>query len=189
MPGISTRPCSSLPEGGLGKDWSFSLPSWPWLVRFDGCRLPQARPHRLFLPLAFIPAQAIADHIESNHLNLFVGASVGPQLQDRWAKLDTSGWQGNRPRYQISPVCPFSSLLSLSHGSGLVLPQDLTWGYYNLAKTHGDLDKGYCRGNRYHCHIVPGASVGATPEIVQTSSKSTPGFPSLHDINPSLTPM
>ncbi len=42
--------------------------------------------------------QAIADHIESNGLqddprhqeefHLFVGASVGPEVEDRWAKMD-----------------------------------------------------------------------------------------------------
>ena len=42
--------------------------------------------------------QAIADHIESNNLqddpatkkkfHLFVGASVGPEVEDRWAKMD-----------------------------------------------------------------------------------------------------
>lgn len=46
----------------------------------------------------FIPFQAIADDIESNNLqadpatkkrfNLFVGASVGPEVEDRWAALD-----------------------------------------------------------------------------------------------------
>jgi len=95
---------------------------------------------------------------------------------------------------QIS-ISPVSSLLSLSHGSGLVFPQDLTFGYYNLAKTHGDLDKPLdwaiveATAITEQGHIVPAASVSATPEIVQTSSKSTPGFLSLHDINPSLTPM
>jgi len=43
-------------------------------------------------------AKAIADHVESNNLqadpttkkkfNLFVGASVGPEVEDRWAHLD-----------------------------------------------------------------------------------------------------
>ena len=43
-------------------------------------------------------AQAIADHVEQNNLqadpatkkkfNLFVGASVGPEVEDRWARMD-----------------------------------------------------------------------------------------------------
>ena len=102
----------------------------------------------------------------------------------------------------ISPVCPFSSLsLSLSHGSGLVFPQDLTYGYYNLAKTHGDLDKPLdwaiveATAITEQGHIVPGASVGATPEIVQSAEKiiievntRIPNLEGLHDINPSFTP-
>jgi len=42
--------------------------------------------------------QAIANHIEANNLqanpetkkkfNLFVGASVGPEVEDRWARMD-----------------------------------------------------------------------------------------------------
>jgi acetyl-CoA hydrolase len=48
--------------------------------------------------MLFLLIQAIADHIEQNNLqadpatkkkfNLFVGASVGPEVEDRWARMD-----------------------------------------------------------------------------------------------------
>ena len=53
---------------------------------FTGVGYPKATP------------TAIADHVEKNNLqadpatkmkfNLFVGASVGPEVEDRWARMD-----------------------------------------------------------------------------------------------------
>jgi len=82
-----------------------------------------------------------------------------------------------------------------------VFPQDLTYGYYSLAKTHGDVTKPLdwaiveATAITEDGYIVPGASVGATPEIVQSAEKiiievntQIPNLEGLHDINPSFTP-
>lgn len=83
----------------------------------------------------------------------------------------------------------------------LVFPQDLTYGYYNLRKTHGEsrkpLDWAIVEATTIteEGHIVPGASVGATPEIVQSAEKiiievntTIPNLEGLHDINHSFVP-
>ncbi|KIM37155.1 hypothetical protein M413DRAFT_448664 [Hebeloma cylindrosporum] len=125
---------------------------------------------------------AIADHVEANNLqanpetkkkfNLFVGASVGPEVEDRWARMDIA-----------------------------LFPQDLTYGYYNLKKKHGDprkpLDWAIVEATAIteEGWIVPGPSVGATPEILQSAEKiiievntRTPNLEGLHDINQSFIP-
>lgn len=85
------------------------------MVWFHGRRLPKDGPYRTFLLFLCLyhsltilsifrfsshhrKHQAIANHVEANNLqanpetkkkfNLFVGASVGPEVEDRWAKLD-----------------------------------------------------------------------------------------------------
>ena len=80
--------CSFLLQIG----WSgFTGVGYPKLV-------PTVRFHSTFFYIIQYRVQAIADHIESHNLqsepstkkkfNLFVGASVGPEVEDRWARLD-----------------------------------------------------------------------------------------------------
>lgn len=82
-----------------------------------------------------------------------------------------------------------------------MFPQDLTYGYYSLHKKHGDptkpLDWAIVEATAItpEGHIVPGASVGATPEILQSASKIIievntliPNLEGLHDINHSFLP-
>lgn len=82
-----------------------------------------------------------------------------------------------------------------------MFPQDLTYGYYSLNKTHGDpkkpLDWAIVEATAIteEGHIVPGASVGATPEIVSSAEKiiievntRIPNLEGLHDINQSFVP-
>jgi hypothetical protein len=82
-----------------------------------------------------------------------------------------------------------------------VFPQDLTYGYYNRNKTHGDprkpLDWAIVEATAIteEGWIVPGASVGATPEILQSAEKiiievntRIPNLEGLHDINQSFIP-
>jgi len=72
--------------------WSgFTGVGYPKLV-------PTVRFYSTLVYLVQYRVQAIADHIESHNLqaepstkkkfNLFVGASVGPEIEDRWARLD-----------------------------------------------------------------------------------------------------
>jgi len=84
------------------------------MVWFHGRRLPKDGPYRTFLFFSCVRSltilsifqfpshhrqhQAIANHVEANNLqanpetkkkfNLFVGASVGPEVEDRWANMD-----------------------------------------------------------------------------------------------------
>lgn len=82
-----------------------------------------------------------------------------------------------------------------------VFPQDLTYGYYSLRRNHGDpskhLDWAIVEATAIteEGGIVPGASVGATPEILQSAEKiiievntRIPNLEGLHDINQSFLP-
>lgn len=82
-----------------------------------------------------------------------------------------------------------------------MFPQDLTYGYYSLKRQGGEdgkmLDWAIVEATEIlpDGSIVPGASVGATPEILQTAEKiiievntSLPSFKGLHDISPSHLP-
>jgi len=82
-----------------------------------------------------------------------------------------------------------------------MFPQDLTYGYYSLKKKHGDpkkhLDWAIVEATAIteDGHIVPGASVGATPEILETAEKiiievntHLPNLEGLHDISHSFIP-
>ncbi|KAK1222830.1 acetyl-CoA hydrolase [Marasmius sp. AFHP31] len=190
---------------------------------------------------------AIADHIESNNLqanpdtkkkfNLFVGASVGPEVEDRWARLDmcvttfkivlrvlmrfhriarryphqvgkdiSKGINAGRINFADKHLSSTSrhgimALPGTYKPHSTVFPQDLTYGYYSLKKNHGDptkpLDWAIVEATAINeeGHIVPGASVGATPEILQSAEKiiievntRIPNLEGLHDINHSWTP-
>lgn len=82
-----------------------------------------------------------------------------------------------------------------------VFPQDLVYGYYNLKKKHGDLKKPLdwaiveATAINEDGSIVPGASVGASPEILDSAEKiiievntKIPDLTGLHDINQSFIP-
>ncbi|KAF8522751.1 hypothetical protein BU17DRAFT_44397 [Hysterangium stoloniferum] len=149
---------------------------------------------------------ALADHVESNNLqgrmkfNLFVGASVGPEIEDRWARLDMLN---HRAPHQVGK--------SISKGinSGNInffdkhlsmFPQDLAYGFYTKNKKHPPYDKldwalVEATDITEEGFIVPGASVGATPEILQTSERiiievntRIPSFEGLHDISDCQVP-
>ncbi|KDR69927.1 hypothetical protein GALMADRAFT_255228 [Galerina marginata CBS 339.88] len=154
---------------------------------------------------------AIANHIESNNLqddpstkkkfNLFVGASVGPEVEDRWAKLDMIA---RRYPHQVGKEIAKginAGRIEFADKHLSMFPQDLTYGYYNLHKKHGDprkpLDWAIVEATAIteDGWIVPGASVGATPEILQCAEKiiievntHIPNLEGLHDINQSFVP-
>ncbi|KIK49981.1 hypothetical protein GYMLUDRAFT_253375 [Collybiopsis luxurians FD-317 M1] len=130
---------------------------------------------------------AIADDIESRNLqadpstkkrfNLFVGASVGPEVEDRWAALDMIA---RRYPHQVGKEVAKginAGRIEFADKHLSMFPQDLTYGYYNLHKIHGErskpLDWAIVEATAINSegHIVPGASVGATPEILQSAAK------------------
>ncbi|KAG7443237.1 uncharacterized protein BT62DRAFT_972559 [Guyanagaster necrorhizus] len=154
---------------------------------------------------------AIADHIESNNLqsdpatkkkfNLFVGASVGPEVEDRWAHLDMI--QRRYPHQVGREIAKGinAGRIDFADKHLSMFPQDLTYGYYSLKKMHGDPSKPLnwaiveATAVTEDGSIVPGASVGATPEIVQSAEKIIievntliPNLEGLHDINQSFIP-
>lgn len=143
---------------------------------------------------------ALADHVEKNNLqgklrfNLFVGASTGVETEDRWAKLNMidrrsphqvgkniqKGINSGRIRFQDKHLSMF--------------PQDLVYGYYTKDKTTGapgKLDVALIEATAIteDGHIILGASVGATPEIIQMADKiiievntRIPSYEGMHDI-------
>ncbi|KAJ6526251.1 hypothetical protein DFH09DRAFT_1285948 [Mycena vulgaris] len=129
-----------------------------------------------------VPA-AIADHVETNNLqsklrfNLFVGASVGTEVEDRWAQLDMIA---RRYPHQVGKEIAKginAGRIEFADKHLSMFPQDLTYGYYSLKKTHGDPKKPLnwaiveATAITEDGHIVPGASVGATPEILESAEK------------------
>ncbi|KAF7295678.1 Acyl-CoA carboxylate CoA-transferase [Mycena indigotica] len=153
-----------------------------------------------------VPA-AIADYVEANNLqsqkrfNLFVGASVGPEIEERWAKLDMIA---RRYPHQVGKEIAKginSGRIEFADKHLSMFPQDLTYGYYSLRKTHGDPKKHLnwaiveATAITEDGHIVPGASVGATPEILECAEKiiievntHLPNLEGLHDISQSFVP-
>ncbi|KAJ3734577.1 acyl-CoA carboxylate CoA-transferase [Lentinula guzmanii] len=154
---------------------------------------------------------AIADDIEFNNLqsdpatkkkfNLFVGASVGPEVEDRWAALDMIA---RRYPHQVGKETSKginAGRIEFADKHLSMFPQDLTYGFYSLHKKHGDpskpLDWAIVEATAIteEGYIVPGASVGASPEILQSAEKiiievntRIPSLEGLHDINHSWIP-
>ncbi|KIK50711.1 hypothetical protein GYMLUDRAFT_252745 [Collybiopsis luxurians FD-317 M1] len=141
--------------------------------RFTGVGYPKTLP------------TAIADDIESRNLqadpstkkkfNLFVGASVAPEVEDRWAALDIIA---RRYPHQVGKeVAKGINTGRIEFADKHLSSCDLTYGYYNLHKKHGERSKPFdwaiveATAINSEGHIVPGASVGATPEILQSAAK------------------
>ncbi|KIW04440.1 acetyl-CoA hydrolase [Verruconis gallopava] len=156
---------------------------------------------------------ALADHVEKHGLqgklkfNLFVGASSGAETENRWARNDMIE---RRAPHQVGKdiakgintgkIKFFDKHLSM-------FPVDLMYGFYTMNRK-GQHEEGQSNGldiakktNRLDVAIVeasaitedggiiPGASVGASPEIIQMAEKiiievntATPSFEGLHDI-------
>ncbi|CAG8762891.1 23423_t:CDS:2, partial [Gigaspora rosea] len=129
-----------------------------------------------------ITPNALADYVEKNNLqgklkfDLYVGASTSAEVEDRWAK---NGMIARRYPYQLGKI--LRSEINKNHIKFAdkhlsEFPLDLVSGYYTLEKKGNVMEKLDVavveataiteRGN-----IIPGASIGATPEIVQTASK------------------
>lgn len=161
---------------------------------------------------------ALADHVERNNLqgkmkfNLFVGASTGAETEDRWAALDMidrryphqvgknikKGINAGRIRFADKHLSMFpQDLVYGNNVVGCVLPpassdSHTMTGYYTKDKPdHDKLDIVIVEATAIteDGGIVPGASVGATPELLQMADKiiievntSIPSFEGLHDI-------
>ncbi|KAL6708017.1 acetyl-CoA hydrolase [Coniothyrium glycines] len=140
---------------------------------------------------------ALADHVEKNGLqgqlkyNLFVGASSGAETENRWARLNMIE---RRSPHQVGKEIAkginngninfFDKHLSM-------FPVDLMYGFYTLNKPHNKLDVTIVEASAIteDGGIIPGASVGASPELIQMADKiiievntAAPSFEGLHDI-------
>ncbi|KAH3671355.1 hypothetical protein WICMUC_004652 [Wickerhamomyces mucosus] len=145
---------------------------------------------------------ALAKHVEDNNLqgkfqfNLFVGASAGPE-ESRWAENDMiikrAPHQVGRPIAQSinqGKIQFFDKHLSM-------FPQDLTYGFYTKDKQNDLLDYTIIEATAIteDGSIIPGPSVGASPEFLSVSDKViievntvTPSFEGLHDIDVPINP-
>ncbi|TDZ22174.1 Acetyl-CoA hydrolase [Colletotrichum orbiculare MAFF 240422] len=139
----------------------------------------------------------LADHVEQNNLqgqlkySLFVGASSGAETENRWAGLDMIE---RRSPHQVGKA------ISKGINEGRIhffdkhlsqFPVDLVYGFYTKDRPHKGIDVAIVEATdiKEDGSIVPGASVGATPELVQLADKiiievntSLPSFEGLHDI-------
>ncbi|KAJ9149485.1 Acetyl-CoA hydrolase [Pleurostoma richardsiae] len=139
----------------------------------------------------------LADHVESNNLQgklrytLFVGASSGAETENRWASLDMIE---RRSPHQVGKAIAkginegrikfFDKHLSM-------FPSDLVYGFYTKDRPRNKIDVAVVEATDIleDGSIVPGASVGATPELIQLADKivievntAIPSFEGLHDI-------
>ncbi|KAK2063069.1 acetyl-CoA hydrolase/transferase domain-containing protein [Colletotrichum caudatum] len=139
----------------------------------------------------------LADHVEQNGLqgqlrySLFVGASSGAETENRWAGLDMIE---RRSPHQVGKAISKGINEGRIHFHDRHLsqfPVDLVYGFYTKERPNKNLDVVVVEATeiKEDGSIVPGASVGATPELVQMADKivievntSLPSFDGLHDI-------
>ncbi|GKT63370.1 acetyl-CoA hydrolase/transferase [Colletotrichum tofieldiae] len=139
----------------------------------------------------------LADHVEQNNLqgqlrySLFVGASSGAETENRWAGLDMIE---RRSPHQVGKAISKGINEGRIHFHDRHLsqfPVDLVYGFYTKDRPNKNLDVVVVEATeiKEDGSIVPGASVGATPELVQMADKiiievntALPSFDGLHDI-------
>jgi len=122
---------------------------------------------------------ALAEHVEKNNLqgklkyNLFVGASSGSETENRWARNNMierrSPHQVGKEiakRINSGDIKFFDKHLSM-------FPVDLMYGYYTKHKENNRLDVAIVEASAIteEGGIIPGASIGASPEIIQMADK------------------
>lgn len=126
----------------------------------------------------------LANHVEANNLqgqlkySLFVGASSGAETENRWADLNMIE---RRSPHQVGKAIAkginngnikfFDKHLSMFH-------VDLVYGFYTKDRPNKKLDVVIVEATAIteDGGIVPGASVGASPELIQMADKVCFGF-------------
>ncbi|KAF2152893.1 acetyl-CoA hydrolase [Myriangium duriaei CBS 260.36] len=140
---------------------------------------------------------ALADYVEREGLqgklkyNLFVGASSGAETENRWAKLNMIE---RRAPHQVGKEIAKginSGNIKFFDKHLSMFPVDLMYGFYTRDKPGGRLDVAVVEASAIteEGGIIPGASVGASPEIIQMAAKiiievntAAPSMEGLHDI-------
>lgn len=139
---------------------------------------------------------AIADYVEKNSLqgkwrfNLYIGASVGAECEDRWATLNMID---KRWPYQTGKnICKGINSGEIRMGDKhlSMFAQDLFYGFYTKDQG-GRLDYAIIEASAIteDGNIVLAGSVGASPEIIAIADKiiveintALPSFEGMHDI-------
>jgi acetyl-CoA hydrolase len=151
-----------------------------------------------FTPVGYpkvVPA-VLADYVEKNALqgkmrfNLYIGASIGVEIEDRWASLMMTD---KRWPYQTGKVIQKgvnNGEVRMGDKHLSLYAQDLGYGFYTK-ENGGKLDLAIIEvtGITEDGGLILAGSVGVTTEIVQIAKKiilevntSIPSFEGLHDI-------
>ncbi len=151
-----------------------------------------------FTPVGYpkvVPA-ALADYVEENDLqgkmrfNLFIGASIGAEIEDRWAslKMTDKRWPYQTGKVIQKGVNNGEVRMGDKHLS--LYAQDLGYGFYTKEKG-GKLDLAIIEvtGVTEDGGLILAGSVGLNTEIVKVADKiilevntALPSFEGLHDI-------
>jgi len=139
----------------------------------------------------------LADYVEKNNLqgkwkfNLFIGASVGAETEDRWATLDMIDrrWPYQTGKNISKAINSGKIRFGDKHLS--MFPMDLKYGFYT--KDNGgklDIAMIEASGITEDGHIILAGSVGTAPEIIYLADKiiveintGSPSFEGMHDID------
>ena len=140
---------------------------------------------------------ALAEHVEKNNLqgklrfNLFIGASVGAETENRWAQNDMIDrrWPYQTGKDIAAGINAGRIRMGDKHLS--LFAQDLAYGFYTKDSPSGKLDLAIIEVSAIteDGGLVPTASCGVIPEILQVCDKvivevntAMPSFEGMHDI-------
>jgi len=146
---------------------------------------------------------ALADHVEENNLqgklkfNLFIGASVGAETEDRWATLDMIDrrWPYQTGKNIAKGINEGRIRMGDKHLS--LFAQDLGYGFYTKDSETGKLDLAIIEVSAIteDGGLVPTSSCGVIPEILMQCDRvivevntGQPSFEGMHDIITPGTP-
>ncbi|MCE1226860.1 MAG: acetyl-CoA hydrolase [Geobacteraceae bacterium] len=151
-----------------------------------------------FTPVGYpkVVPLALADYVEQNNLqgkmrfNLFIGASIGQEVEDRWASLQMTDkrWPYQTGKVIQKQVNDGTVRMGDKHLS--LYAQDLGYGYYTKERGGGfDLGLVEASGIAEDGSIILAGSIGSATEVIQFSDKliieintAIPSFEGLHDI-------
>lgn len=151
-----------------------------------------------FTPVGYpkVVPLALADYVEKNNLqgkmrfNLFIGASIGAEVEDRWASLQMTD---KRWPYQTGKVVQQqvnNGMVRMGDKHLSLYAQDLAYGFYTKERGGGfDLGLIEASGITEDGSIILAGSIGCATEVIQHSEKliveintAIPSFEGIHDI-------